>query len=119
MEKTTDCYFLHPKTACTTFIQRWFSIITCILMTHLNKRQGRFCVTQNCTQNTLCVLYITGKILRFQNWISIGKSLGKYWKIIGNLVGEPTLEKEIHLPILESHLIVFQGWKSILINQGW
>ena len=58
MEKTTDCYFLHPKTACTTFIQLWFSIIMCILMTHFNKRQGRFCVTQNCTQNTLCVLYM-------------------------------------------------------------
>lgn len=50
------------------------------------------------------------KIVRFQNWKNIGKTLGKQWNIIGNSTGKPILEKEIHFPTLESHFIVVQGW---------
>lgn len=34
------------------------------------------------------------KIVRFQNWKNIGKTLGKQWNIIGNSTGKPILEKD-------------------------
>ena len=52
-------------------------------------------------------------IVRFQNWRNIGKTLAKHWKSIGNSIGKSILEKEIHLPTLESHFIVFQDSFSI------
>ena len=50
------------------------------------------------------------KKLTFQYGKNIGKTLGKQWKIIGNSLVKPMLEKEIHLPTLERHFMVFQGW---------
>lgn len=55
----------------------------------------------------------TSKIPKLdKHWKVLGKTLEKYWEIIGNLIGIQTLGKELHLPTLESHLLVFQGWKS-------